>query len=111
MMRLPDRIFAQPLLVRGALLWAGVRSAMALIAWLMAGMEGAPTLEVTVKAAAWIVLVVGGLGILELRRRNEHLLLANLGIYQRTLGLLAAAPALLGEIAIALALADGPARG
>ena len=110
-MRFPDRVFARPLLIRGTLLWAGARGCLALITWLVAGMEGPVTPQVTVEAAAWIIIVVGALGLLEARRRNEHLLLANLGIYQRTLGLLAAVPALAGEVVIALALADGPARG
>jgi hypothetical protein len=109
-MRIPDRVYTRPLLLRGALLWGVSRAFLAFGTWITLGVGSRFTLAVTVQAAAWIVIVVGLLGLLELRRRNEHLLLANLGIYQRTLGMLAAVPALLCEIAMALALPDGAAR-
>jgi hypothetical protein len=57
------------------------------------------------------VLVVGALGLIEIRRRNEHLLLANLGFRQRTLAVIAGLPAFVGEVAIALAWSDAASRG
>ena len=101
----------QPLLIRGAFIWACSRAGLALLGWLMMGLEGPISFSVTAKAAAWIAWVTCGIGILDFRRRNEHLLLANLGVRQRTLGLLAALPALVGELAMTLLVAGGTARG
>ena len=108
-LRVPDRTFTIPILVRGTIVWGSLRAALALATWLMTGLER-PTLEVTVGAAAWGTLVVGALGLLEIRRRNEHMLLANLGYGQGLLAAVAAVPALIGEIAISLALTHGAAR-
>jgi hypothetical protein len=107
----PERLFSAPMLMRGALIWGFVRAGLALVPWLMAGFEEPFTVNVTVGAAAWIVLVVGALGLIEVRRRNEHLLLANLGFRQRTLAVIAGLPAVVGEVAIALAWTDAPPRG
>ena len=107
---LPERTFAVPILVRGLTIWASARTALALGSWLMAGRSESLTLAITRGAAAWIVLVSGALGVLEMRRRNEHLLLANLTVPQPTLAAFAALPALVGELLIALLTIDGAAR-
>lgn len=107
----PDRTFAFPVLGRSLTIWAAARAALVLLGWLMADRAEPLTLAVTRGASAWVVLVVGALGLLEIRRRNEHLLLANLAIPQPTLAALAAAPALIGEVVIALLTTDGAARG
>jgi hypothetical protein len=44
------------------------------------------------------VLLVALLGLLEARRRHEHLLLANLGVSQLTISLVSAIPALAIEV-------------
>lgn len=106
----PDRLFTVPILSRGALMWACTRSALMLVGWLMAGGDEPPTIEVTRNAAAWLIGLTGVLGVIEIRRRNEHLLLANLGSGQPVLAAIAAAPALVAEIVIAL-VTDGAARG
>jgi len=110
-MRIPDRVFTRPLLVRGLLIWGASRACLAVVVWLMSGLEDPLTFAVTAKAAIWIAVVAGVLGWLELRRRHEHLLLANLGVRERTLGLLAAAPGLLGEFVVAVVGAGDAARG
>lgn len=110
-MRTPDPVFTRPLLARGLLIWGASRACLAVVVWLMSGLEDPLTFAVTPKAAAWIALVTAAVGWLELRRRHEHLLLANLGIRQPMLVLLAAAPAVLGEVMVALAGAGGLARG
>lgn len=107
---IPDRIFTIPILVRGVLLWASTRAVLALVPRLMTGFEEPFSLEVTNGAAAWIIGVVAALGLVEMRRRNEHLLLANLGIREATLGVIAALPALLGEVVIAFVVPDGAPR-
>ena len=108
---LPDRVFTQPLLGRGAWIWATLRLGIALGAWLMSGLSEPFSLAVTGGAAAWIAMVATVLGVVELRRRNEHLLLANLGFGPRALAALAAVPAVLGEIALAAWLTGDVARG
>lgn len=95
---MPDRAFLIPLLVRGAFLWLVLRAVFAFIAMLI---EGAPQpIVVPGQAALWLVLIVAVLGMIELRRRNQLLLLANLGVRRWVLALLCAAPAILGELAI-----------
>ena len=107
----PDRLFTVPILLRGSLVWACLRAALTLLPWLMSGFDEPFTTAVTARAAAWIVLVAAALGLIEMRRRNEHLLLANLGFRQRTLAILAGLPALIGEVAMALAWPDAVPRG
>lgn len=94
----PDRTFLIPLLVRGAFLWLVLRAGFAYIAMLI---EGAPQpVVVPGPAALWLVLIVAALGMIELRRRHQLLLLANLGVRRWVLALCCAAPAILGELAI-----------
>ncbi|HEX6090126.1 MAG TPA: hypothetical protein VFZ13_08200 [Gemmatimonadales bacterium] len=107
----PDRLFTVPIILRGSFIWGCLRAALALLPWFMSGFEERFTVAVTVGAAAWIVLVVAALGLLDIRRRNEHLLLANLGFRQRTLAILAGLPAFVGEVAIAAAWSDAAPRG
>ena len=106
---LPDRLFTLPILSRGLLLWGCTRSALALGSWLMGGGDEPLMIDVTGKAAAWLIALTGALGVLEIRRRNEHLLLANLGSSQPVLAALAMAPALVAAVTLAL-LVDGAAR-
>ena len=106
---LPDRLFALPIFSRGFLIWACSRSTLVLVGWLMGGGDEPLTIEVTRNAAAWLIALIGALGVIEIRRRNEHLLLANFGFGQPVLAAIAAAPALVAEITLAL-LVDGAAR-
>jgi hypothetical protein len=107
---LPDRLLTIPILARGFIIWASARAALALATWLMSGKSEPLTLAVTRGASVWIVLLVAALGLIEIRRRNAHLFLANLGVSQPTLAAIAATPALLGEITIAFLATDGAAR-
>jgi len=108
---MPDWTFTRPLLGRGALIWGSARACLAFVNWAVSGFTGPFSLAVTPKAAVWTAAVVGLLGVLELRRRNEHLLLANLGVRQRTLAALATVPAILGELALAMMGTDAAPRG
>jgi hypothetical protein len=86
------------LLRRALFLWIGVRLLVAL-----AGGGGASDrglLSLTPGATGLVVLLVGFLGLLEARRRNEHVLLANFGIPEVGLAGLSAFPALLAETAV-----------
>jgi hypothetical protein len=97
-MRLPDRRFTMALLRRALYFWIGVRLLVAL-----AGGGGAADrglLPLTPRATGLIVLLAGFLGLLEARRRNEHLLLANFGVPQTVLGGLSVLPAMIAETAV-----------
>ena len=63
--------------------------------------QAPPTIPVTPGAAVWLTVIVGSLGLLEGRRRNEHILLANLGVGQPLLAAIAALPAALAELVLA----------
>ena len=108
---LPDRIFTIPMLGRGIVIWGSARASLALAGWLMSARTEPLSIAITPAAAVWITLLVGVLGAIEIRRRREHLLLANLGIMQATLTVIAAVPALIGEVAVALLTVDAAARG
>jgi hypothetical protein len=100
-MRLPDRRFTVALLRRALFLWIGVRLIVA-----VAGGGGVSDrgLRPLTSGATWlVVLLVGFLGLLEARRRNEHLLLANFGVPEASLAGLSLLPAILGETAVWLA--------
>ena len=104
---LPDRAFLIPLLLRGVLLWLLFRTCFAFLAWLIEGAQQpigvaarAVISPMPPGAALWLLLILTALGMLELRRRNEHLLLANFGVRTWVLALLCAAPAIAGELLI-----------
>lgn len=104
---IPDRTFLIPLLLRGLFLWLLLRACFAVLAWLLEGAEGSIAVAaraalgpLPVSAALWLLLLVTALGMLDLRRRNEHLLLANFGVRAWVVALLCAAPMLVGELVI-----------
>lgn len=82
-MLLPDRLFTFALLRRALYLWVGVRLLVALGGGGGAGRSG--LLPFPLGPTGLVVLTVGLLGLLEARRRNEHVLLANLGVPQWSL--------------------------
>jgi len=96
---IPDRVFLGPMLLRGIGIWTGIRVLVVLGGALIA--QAPPTLQVTPAAAAWLTAIAGLLGLLESRRRNEHILHANLGVGQPVLAAIAALPAALAELALA----------
>ncbi len=76
--------FRNAVLIRGAVVWVGVR--------IFAGAGGVA--DANVLQEAFILLVVGGLVLGDARRRNEDLFLANLGIPRWPVGVLGALGAL-----------------
>jgi hypothetical protein len=98
--RFPDQLFTRSLLWRGLLIWAGTRLLVALGG---AGVAGTHPASLDVPGTLLLVTIVGFLGILEARRRNEHILLANFGTSQALLVSLCAAPAVLAELLIGVA--------
>jgi len=97
--RLPDRLFTVSLLGRGVLIWGGTRLLLAL----GGGMAGPYPASLGARGTLLLVGLVGFLGLLEARRRNEHLLLANFGVPPPLVGALCAAPAGLAELLVGLA--------
>lgn len=81
-------------------LWFGVRLLVALAGG--GGVGGRGLLPLAPGAAVLVVLLVGFLGVLEARRRNEHLLLANFGVPERRLGGLSVLPAIIAETIVRL---------
>ena len=102
-MSLPDRVFLRPLLLRAAVLWVSVRVVLGVAVWLRGGMSAPFSLRVSLPAACWVVLIIAGLNLLESRRRNEDLLLANLGTPAWALFLLSGLPPALAELLVASA--------
>jgi len=100
-MRLPDRRFTAALLRRALYLWIGVRLLVALAGG--GGVSDRGLRPLTSRATGLVVLLVGFLSLLEARRRNEHLLLANLGVPETSLAGLSLLSAILGETAVWLA--------
>lgn len=94
---LPERTIAFALLRRSAVIWLLVRCTFALF---NAAKTGHGAFGLTTPAAAWLILVVGALGFVEARRRNEVRFLANLGVAPATVFLMSAMPALVAEVVI-----------
>jgi hypothetical protein len=99
-MRVPDRLLTLALLQRALYLWVGVRRLVALGGGGGAGPYGLRPLPV--RATGLVVLIVSFLGLLEARRRNEHVLLANFGVPQSSLAGLSALSPVLAEIVVQL---------
>ena len=97
--RFPARRMAMTLVRRGLLLWMLARAML-----LAVGMAlGAPA-SIAPVSGLRLALAVGGRGVLESRRLNEHRFLSNLGVSAFTASLLIMAPALIAEIVIAVVL-------
>lgn len=99
-MRLPDRRFASALLRRALYLWFGTRLLVALAGG--GGVAGRGLVSLTPMATGVVVLLAVLFSLLEARRRNEHLLLANFGVSETVLAGLCALPALIAETAVRL---------
>jgi hypothetical protein len=102
-MRLPDPLFARLFLRRAIFIWLGTRILFEVAGFLVADVLGPPSLFVSPSTAIALSCLVGALGVLDARRRNEHLLLADLGVSQWPIWMISALPALMVEALIALA--------
>ena len=97
--RLPERTFGVSLLTRGSVIWLLVRLTVTAFG---AAFPGRHSLRFTPMATVYLVLTAGALAVLETRRRNEHRILANLGISPAMIVLLSTIPAFLGEVAVGI---------
>lgn len=92
LIRLPVQPFARALLLRAVVIWCGARVMLAI-----GGMPvGAPLLNLRTSVIA--VAVVGALGLIDVRRRDEDVFLADLGVGYPVIVALSALPALGLEI-------------
>ena len=103
---LPDRLFVRALAMRLPVLWVLVRLAFLIVELLaLSSMGGAgavpPTPFIAPVSAVGIALLVATLVVIDVRRRGEHVLLANLGTGTRMLFALGSFGALLLESAVA----------
>jgi hypothetical protein len=103
LVRLPERSLAIALLLRGATVWFLVRLTVGVPWALGSQLPGRSVLKLTIPASILLVLLVGALGLLEARRRNEHRFLANLGVSPFMIVVLSMTPALLAEACLGIA--------
>ena len=97
LIRLPNPEFARRFLIDGAVIWAVLRCALFAVVIVAPDRFGPPTLALGLPASLTLVTLCGALGLLDVLRRRESILLANLGIPLRAVFLTGAVPALIGE--------------
>ena len=102
-LHLPERSLAIDLLRRGAVIWLIVHLTVGVFVKLSSGMPRRDLLNLGVETSIALVLLAGGLGLLEARRRNEHRFLENLGVSQVVIVLLSMIPAVAAELALGIA--------
>jgi len=84
----PFRPIALRIVVNAALIWLGLRFAIAFTPW---------GLNATIPFAAYMILLTTGLTVFDARRRSRYVLIENLGISTIPVSTLAACPPLLFE--------------
>ena len=95
----PNRLIVRAYLTRGTALWLATRSIASAVLFL----GGTDPLRISRGVAVEIVLLSVVVSVLEMKRRRESTLLANLGVRWFTIGALCVAPALVGELVVRLA--------
>ena len=95
--RLPNPEFARRFLIDGAVTWALLRCALVAVAVVSDDPLAAPTLNLGLPASVTLVTLCGALILVDVLRRRESILLADLGIPLRAVVLTGAIPALIGE--------------
>ena len=102
----PNPEFARKLLLDGTVVWIFIRIALPVIAALSgsgAGASFAPIgLALGLPGSITLVTICGGLAMIDVLRRRESILLANLGIPLRMVFITGAIPAVVGETVTSL---------
>jgi hypothetical protein len=96
-----NRTIESSVAARALRLWFIVRVA----AGMFSVLAGGDAVSLTIKASFIIIAVSGYLAALDARKHNEDLFLANLGTSNVVFVLLCSVPPLIGEIAVAAAVA------
>lgn len=99
-MRLP-RTILKAYLRRGATMWLMMRLCVSAV--LLFGRED--PLHVAPSTVLMLIAATAGLTLIDMRRRNERMLIGNLGYRPSVLSAIAVVPAAAGEIALRLAAA------
>jgi hypothetical protein len=94
------RPFFQAYLSRGARCWFATRALVTTVLWL----AGLGALRLSPVATIEVVVVSLGVGLLDTSLRRESALLGNLAIHPIALGSVLGTPAMLGELAVSLAV-------
>ncbi|HEX8274456.1 MAG TPA: hypothetical protein VF615_17590 [Longimicrobiaceae bacterium] len=99
---LPEPTLARTLLLRSLAYWPGVRLLLLVPVLIAMAARGEPVSLALLLAPLplFAVPVAAALALLEAWRRHEHLMFANLGTGPAGMAALAAAPPLLGELAL-----------
>ena len=103
-LRIPAPAIVRAWFARGIRLWLIVRLTVAVVPVLVAAADPADVLRYSLSGSVVLLSCCALLGFLDTRMRKERALLANLGISDREIVLLFAAPAALGEMMLAIAL-------
>lgn len=96
----PPRVFLLGFLTRGATIWLAARIAVAAF---IAMLHEGPVIRFSIAGSVWLAGIAGLLSWLDLRRRQEHLLLGNLGVGATAVFAWSALPAALLECTVAVA--------
>ena len=88
--------------MRGAAAWVLVRAAFAYVSAESADVLGRPSLTLELPALLALIAICSSLVVLDVLRKHERILLANLGVSLGAVALIGAIPALLVETAITL---------
>lgn len=95
----PNPLITRAFLARSARLWIVTR----ILASVVVALAGANPLHLTFAATMLIVAGSLALGVAEMYRRHERMLLENLAVSRLALAVLFTAPAIVGELGIFLA--------
>ena len=99
---IPNAEFARKLLIDGTLVWIFIRIALPLISSVTGDPRATPGLSLGLPGSVTLVTLCGAVIVLDVLRRRESVLLANLGIPLRAVFLTGAIPAMIGEAVTSL---------
>lgn len=100
----PNPILLRAYLLRGALIWLGVRMIVATIVFF----AGGSPLQLSAATSLEVVAISVILGFVEFSRRRERALLANLGVSRLILFWICLFPACVGELGARAAAGIAP---
>ena len=103
-LRTPAPPITRAYFARGMRLWLVVRLTVMIVPVLVKAATPAEVLRYSPSGGLVLVALCGLLGFLDTRMRRERALLANLGIADREITAMFAAPAAFGELLLALLL-------
>jgi hypothetical protein len=100
---LPDKMLLRIIIVRALGIWIGVRLTAAVGAAFAFGATGLAMFRQSLPGAVLMVAVSGTLSVIDLRRRREEVMLANLEVGTSTYLLVGLVPMLIAEFVLRVA--------